>query len=245
MLQKRCDGVQLVWGEDGIKSERTLGDHDRESAAEMLTVATLGLYTGVRLGDCCRLCWEEVDLARKAIVRRPSKTSRRSDRPVVVPIHPDLLRRLLAARPEPARGFVCPRKAEQYRRNKAEVSKRFSTLFRQCGIRLHREGVPGRAQVEAGFHSLRFSFVSICRRANAPLAVVERLVGHSSPAMTRHYTDVGDQATALAIASLPSMLGDGSTLPAAPAGVDVSSLGDAELKRLREALDAEESRRGH
>jgi integrase len=133
-LQKRCEGIQLTWGEDGIRGERALGDHDRESAAEMLTVATLGLYTGLRMGDCCRLRWEEVDLARKAIVRRPSKTSRRSDRPVVVPVHPDLLQRLLAVRPDPAKGFVCPRKAEQYGRNKSDVSKRFSTLFRQCGI---------------------------------------------------------------------------------------------------------------
>ena len=163
-------------------------------------------------------------------------------------LHPDLLRRLLAVKPDAAKGFVCPRKAEQYRNNKSDVSKRFSTLFRQCGIRLHREGIPGRAQVEAGFHSLRFSFVSICRRANAPLAVVERLVGHSTPAMTRHYTDVGDEATAQAIASLPSMLGGGKKSkpgePRAPAaGVDMSALGDDAFKRLREAVAAEAARR--
>jgi integrase len=245
-LERRTDGVQLVWGEDGTVKERALGDRDRESAGEMLTVATLGLYTGMRLGDCCRLRWEEVDLARKAIVRRTSKTARRSDKPVVVPIHPDLLRRLLAVKPDPAKGFVCPRKAEQYRRNRSEVSKRFSTLFRQCGILLNgADGKGGRASVEAGFHSLRFSFVSICRRADAPLAVVERLVGHSSPAMTRHYTDVGDEAARRAIAALPSVVAGGTpaTSPGRAPAADVSAMGDADLKRLAEAVAAEMARR--
>ena len=244
-LEKRTEGIQLVWGEDGTIKEHALGDHDRDSAGEMLTVATLGLYTGMRLGDCCRLRWDEVDLGKKVIFRRPSKTARRSGRSVVVPIHSDLLRRLLVVKPDAAKGFVSPRKAEQYRNNKSDVSKRFSTLFRQCGIRLHREGIPGRAQVEAGFHSLRFSFVSICRRANAPLAVVERLVGHSTPAMTRHYTDVGDEAVIRAIASLPSMLAGGTpavSTVACPA-TDVSAMGDDEFKKLAAAVAAEAARR--
>ena len=75
---------------------------------------------------------------------------------------------------------------------------------------------------------------------NAPLAMVERLVGHSSPAMTRHYTDVGDEATAKAIASLPSMLGGGTP---APADAGVSAMGDEELRRLAEAVAAETARR--
>ena len=42
-----------------------------------------------------------------------------------------------------------------------------------------------RAVVEVGFHSLRHTFVSLCRAAGAPLSVVEAIVGHASPAMTR------------------------------------------------------------
>lgn len=242
-LQKRIEGRQLIWNDDGTFDERALGDHERDCAGEMLTIVMLGLYTGMRMGDCCRLLWDEVDLAGKTIVRNPSKTWRRSKRPVIVPLHPDLLRRLLEVKPSPVKGFVSPLKAEQYQRNRSEVSQRFSALFRQCGIQLHRAGVPGRAQVEAGFHSLRFSFVSICRRANAPLAVVERLVGHSTPAMTRHYTDVGDEATAQAIASLPSVLGGGIPAALPKAAENVAAMGDDEFKRLAEAVAAETARR--
>ena len=61
-------------------------------------------------------------------------------------------------------------------------------------------------------------------------------------------TDVGDEATAQAIASLPSMLGgEKESKPAVPAmqgaGVDISGLGDAALKELRDAIAAETARR--
>jgi integrase len=249
-LRARVVGRQLLWGEDGPAGEHKLAFDEVGAAGEMLTVAMLGLYTGMRLGDCCRLRWEEVDLDGWAIVRRPSKTSRRRGRPVVVPLHPDLARRLAEVRPAKAEGFVCPLKAEQYRRNRAEVSKRFSCLFRQCGIRLNGDddgegqGARARASVEAGFHSLRYSFVSTCRRADAPLAVVESLVGHSTPAMTRHYTDVGDEAARRAIGALPSMLDGGETAAKkAEAPTDVAALGEDEFRRLAAAVEAEARRR--
>jgi integrase len=194
------------------------------------------------------LRWEEVDLESGSIVRRPSKTSRRADKPVVIPIHPDLRRRLDEVRPVKASGFVCPTKAEQYARNRSEVSKRFSTVFRQCGIDLDGEGGHARAPVDVGFHSLRYSFVSICRRADAPLAVVESLVGHSSLAMTRRYTDVGGEAAAKAIASLPSLAdlaaaGRPAAPPEARPPPGLASMGDDDLRRLAAAVAAEAARR--
>jgi hypothetical protein len=71
--------------------------------------------------------------------------------------------------------------------------------------------------------------------------------------MTRHYTDVGDEATALAITALPSMLGGGKTdKPTVPASAtsatlaiaDVSGLADADLGRLTKTIAAEMARRG-
>jgi hypothetical protein len=50
--------------------------------------------------------------------------------------------------------------------------------------------------------------VSLCRESNAPLAVVESIVGHSNPAMTRHYTHVGELAASNAVAALPAIIGE-------------------------------------
>jgi hypothetical protein len=85
--------------------------------------------------------------------------------------------------------------------------------------------------VEVGFHSLRHTFVSLCRESNAPLAVVESIVGHSSPAMTRHYTHVGELAAGQAVALLPSVMGQ--AVPTAPA-VNMESI----LSQAREMVQA-------
>jgi integrase len=77
-----------------------------------------------------------------------------------------------------------------------------------------KPGTTKRAVVEVGFHSLRHTFVSLCRESNAPLAVVESIVGHSNPAMTRHYTHVGELAAGQAVAALPSVMGQSTPAPA-------------------------------
>jgi hypothetical protein len=68
--------------------------------------------------------------------------------------------------------------------------------------------------IEVGFHSLRHTFVSLYRESNAPLAVVESIVGHSNPSMTRHYTHVGELAAGRAVALLPSVMGEAAPEPA-------------------------------
>jgi integrase len=177
------------------------------AAGEWRTLFLLGIYTGMRLGDCATLRQSEVDLLRGVIVRIPMKTARRRSRPVVVPVHVALrpvLEEALGARG----AFVLPVLAKLYERDKTSVSRPIQALFRKANIQTTVPGPRGRARVLAGFHSLRYSFVSLCREAGAPMAVVEALVGHASPAMTRHYTRIGDLAAASAVALLP-MVGIG------------------------------------
>ena len=55
----------------------------------------IGIYTGLRLGDCCRLDWAQVNLAAGVIQIVPRKTRRHHQRLVTIPIHPALGRALL------------------------------------------------------------------------------------------------------------------------------------------------------
>jgi hypothetical protein len=48
----------------------------------------------------------------------------------------------------------------------------------------------------------------MCREAGAPLSTVESLVGHHSPALTRHYTQTSIEASTSAVALLPAVNGD-------------------------------------
>ena len=186
----------------------------QKAEGELRTLFALGVYSGLRLGDCATLRWAEVDLPRKMIRRIPNKTARRNPKPVIVPTHP-VLEEMLAATPAKQRGeYVLPKTAALYAHRTDTVTDLIQNHFKACGIRLHKPGTGvgskngKRAVIEVGFHSLRHTFVSLCRESNAPLAVVESIVGHSNPAMTRHYTHVGELAASRAVAALPAVIGD-------------------------------------
>ncbi|MFZ4397534.1 MAG: tyrosine-type recombinase/integrase, partial [Kiritimatiellia bacterium] len=180
-----------------------------QASGELQRLLVLGIYTGMRLGDCCTLRWSEVDLVRSIILRVPNKTARRKGSPVHIPIHPTLFA-VLSKTPEKKRtGYVLAELAARYRHEDADVAKEIQRHLIACGIQVHKDetgkGTSKRAVVEVGFHSLRHSFVSLCRQSNAPLAVVEAIVGHSNPAMTRHYTHVGEVAAGATVALLPAI----------------------------------------
>lgn len=200
------------------------------ATGEMRTLLLIGVYTGLRLGDAATLRWAEVDLSRGIIRRIPAKTARRNSKPVNVPIHP-VLADILGETPEKARvGYVLPETAETYLRAGSAVTYRLQQHFWNCGVACHApgtglkiktkpDGTPEltaegnvrleptskHAVIEVGFHSLRHTFVSLCRAADAPLSVVESIVGHASPAMTRHYTHTGELAARQSVAALPSV----------------------------------------
>jgi integrase len=183
---------------------------------ELQTLLAIGLYSGLRLGDCCTLQWGETDLVRGVIRRVPNKTARRNPKPVIVPIHPVLRDMLAATPPDQRREYVLPEMAALYNNRSDMVTDLVQKHFKTCGITLHKIGTGKdgkRAVIEVGFHSLRHSFVSLCRESNTPLSVVESIVGHSSPAMTRHYTHIGELAAGRAVALLPSVMNDSKPEP--------------------------------
>jgi hypothetical protein len=129
-----------------------------------------------------------------------------------VPIHSDLFHALAAARAEAGTSeHVLPGIAARYAKDRTSIEKPIAALFDDAGIKRVEDETPAdrvRAPITAGFHSLRHSFVSICRQAGIPEAFVMSVVGHGSPAMTRHYTHIGEQAARAAIAALPAVTED-------------------------------------
>ena len=186
---------------------------------DLRLLLAVGLYSGMRLGDCATLRWSEVDLVRGRIVRIPNKTGRSNPKPVTVPLHPTLAAMLAEIPAKQRTGNVMPRIAMDYARHESYVTDRVQALFKQCKIQTTRT-IEGRSQsqVEVGFHSLRHSFVSMCAANGVPLSVVQALVGHTSPAMTRHYTHRGEAAALAAVTGLPSITGKPvKALPPVPA----------------------------
>lgn len=176
------------------------------NALEVRVLFTLGAFAGMRLGDCTLLKWKNVDRQRGIIAFVPRKTARRVGRLVKIPIHPELERQLVFASEWEVDEYVLPKTAERYQRNPAGVKQDIVRVFEKCGFKTS-EKLPGRLQARSiyGFHSLRHTFVSICANRGVPLAMVQELVGHGNPAITRHYFHSDENAARKAIAALPSL----------------------------------------
>lgn len=176
-------------------------------SGEMRTLFAVGIYTGLRLGDCALLEWGAVDLARGFVSVIPRKTARHANgKPVIIPIHATLAA-MLNETPRTARvGYLMPETAALYQRDKAALTDRIQRTFERCGIRTtSKAGTDARARVEVGFHSLRHTFVSMAANAGVPLALIQSIVGHSNPVMTRHYFHESEAALKNAVAALPDV----------------------------------------
>ena len=204
------------------------------ATGELQALLAVGIYSGLRLADAATLRQSEVDMKRGIILRVPAKTARTSGKVVTLPMHPTL-RAVLAAQIElhPDAEYILPETATEYNARRDTVTDRVQSHLWENGIACHAPGTGfqlkknddgnpvrdekngrvileptgKRAVLSCGFHSLRHSFVSLCRSAGASLSVVESLVGHSNPTMTRLYSHVGEVEAARAVALLPSVTG--------------------------------------
>jgi len=220
---KQAAGITTNPFEDIQRKRQNQNSHRELTVEELQTVCStlegemkllfaLGIYTGLREKDCALLRWAEVDIKRAMIIHVPFKTASRNPKPSRIPIHPALASMLWDI-PKKSRGtYILPETADLYQKDRQALTKKIRNHFIQCGIETIKpgtgKGTGKRAVVEVGFHSLRHSFVSLCREADAPLSVVEAIVGHSSPAMTRHYSHVSDESSQKSVHALPAVFGD-------------------------------------
>ena len=199
---------------------------------EFRTLFAVGIYCGLRLGDAVRLTWGNVDLIRQLVLVVPSKTARRAQGKVLkIPVHHSLLSIFLETPAEKRIGHVMPELAALYERDDKKLVKQIQKVFTDCGIETVTK-LAGRCKlaVDVGFHSLRHSFVSLSANAGANLAAVQAVIGHTSPAMTRHYLHADQENVKQAVALLPNVTGvmdEG----------DLEALAKERLRKAVEALD--------
>ena len=204
------EGVRLRPDDSHSRRELTMDELKRllnaacKHGAEWHKLFLVGIYTGLRLGDCCRLDWSSINVAQGVIQLVPSKTKRHHQRIVTIPVHPalgDALASKLAST-----GPVLPGIAEMYGRARWQVSHELSRIFKAAHITtsVRLEG-RHRKTPEATFHSLRHTFVSFAANAGVPLHIVQSIVGHESTAMTRHYYHENIDALKSAVAAIPTL----------------------------------------
>jgi integrase len=192
------------------KSKRELSEDELKrviSAADktLFPLFIIGIYTGMRLGDACTLTWDEVDLKANHIIRIENKKQSRG-KPINIPIHPNLRVTLVDFSSKRQSEYVMPEIATQYLKRADVITRNIQRLFESCGIQTQESPTGHRKNkiTVVGFHSLRHSFVSLCAQKGVPEVALMELVGHGSPAMTRHYSHAGKETKINAIKSLPA-----------------------------------------
>ena len=228
------EGVRLRPDDSHSRRELTMAELKRlleaakKGGDEWHKLNLIGIYTGLRLGDCCCLDWSNVNIAQGVIQLVPSKTKRHHKRLVTIPIHQALGAALLGQSDElreksevsdkddsssltilhstSLTGPVLPHIAEMYMRSRWQVSHELSRIFKAANIVTSVRLADRKKRVpEATFHSLRHTFVSFAANAGVPLHVVQSIVGHESTAMTRHYYHENLAVLKSAVAAIPAL----------------------------------------
>jgi integrase len=167
-----------------------------------------GFYSGARLGDCARLTWGNVNLARKTLSFMPSKTSRKKKR-LEVPLHPRLVSWLTDREPGTDAEPLFPALSAVTVGGRHGLSSQFIAIMEHAGIdrRNVREGTKGgqRAQHARSFHALRHSLTSTLANADVSEEIRRRIVGHESADVHKNYTHVERETLARAVEKMPSV----------------------------------------
>jgi len=122
---------------------------------EMIMLFAIGIYTGLRLGDCACLDWRDIHTEKNVIDTMPRKTKRKYGRTVIIPIH-RTLGSLLAHTPSEKRtGRVLPTLSDLYERNPSMLTSRIQNVYKAAGIDTGSKGA--RLYMKRGFYRIEYA----------------------------------------------------------------------------------------
>ena len=170
----------------------------------MYSLCVTAISTGLREGDVCLLKKSSVNLYNGWI---SIPHTRKTGVDVEIPILPGLAKHLNEVLSEDNETeFVFPVLAEKYTSDPCCISKAIKAFFEQIGINNTTKKVDGYARKISSkdAHSFRHTFIYLAALNNIPLPIVQGIVGHVSPEMTKHYMDhAGREAKTQYLSQLP------------------------------------------
>ncbi len=170
---------------------------------EWKTLILLAYYTGARLSDCCRMAWEDVDLAGGAL----RYTSQKTGHKLTVPLHPELQAHLesIAGTDHPS-PFIMPHKAGMKTSGRRGLSESFKRIAGRAGLDVQTvKGSGNRKVSKRSFHALRHSFTSALANAGVAPELRMKLTGHKSESVHAGYTHHELETLRAAVGKLPAI----------------------------------------
>ncbi len=206
------DPAEFVDKVKKAKNETPRRPFSREELAKVLAGANdewrsmvmFGLYTGQRLGDIASFRWDYLDMKAGVIVFTSAKTGRNMTIPIAAP-----LRQHIEGMTQ-TKGLIHP---SVFALTRSARSNQFAVLLADVGLRSktpyeesHGNGRnTSRGSNDLSFHCLRHTAVTLLKEAGVSAAFVMEIIGHDSVAMSQHYTHIGIEALAGAMAKMPDV----------------------------------------
>ena len=153
------------------------GDH-------ITPMVLISLNSGLRAGELFSMTWEQIDLRLKTMTVLASHAKGNATR--TVPLNDEALSVLQAIKPKNnATGLVFPSPV---------TGERFNNVRKAWAEVTAAAKLP-----DLRWHDLRHDFASQLVMKGTPLYVVQKLLGHATPAMTMRYAKLAPGALADAV----------------------------------------------
>lgn len=173
-----------------------------------------GLYTGQRLKDIATLTSANIDLEERELRLTTHKTRRRQIIPLAEPLREYIVENLLNSDSPNEPLFPRAHAAVEKSGGVQTLSNAFYQILVGSGLaRPRSKANTGRGHSvkrltnPLSFHSLRHSATSLMKNAGISSAVVQDIIGHDSPEISRHYTTIDATSKRDAVDSMPDVFG--------------------------------------
>ncbi len=177
--------------EEFTRLGRVLAEAETDGPAMPSTVAAIRLLmlTGCRRSEILELQWDDVDLERRELRLRHTKTG-----PRTVPLNPAAVQVLAGLRRAPDNPWVLP--GRQPGRRISSLNEPWLRLRKRAGLE------------DVRLHDLRHSFASRALALGESLPMIARLLGHAEVQTTAHYAHLSREALNAAAARIADSIGE-------------------------------------
>ncbi|MGE4194633.1 MAG: tyrosine-type recombinase/integrase [Pseudodesulfovibrio sp.] len=173
----------------------------RERSQDLYDMALLSLHTGMRAGEIFTLTWLDVDLERRLLTLRDTKSGKNRTAFMTEDVA-KMIEGRVAERLD-AHGLVFP---DRKGKKRVEVSNVFQIVADSIGM---NNGVTDRRQ-KVVFHTLRHTYASWLVEQGVDLYTVKELMGHGTLAMTERYSHLAPDTLRRAVRTLEAGLKKGA-----------------------------------
>jgi integrase len=174
------------------KRQRSLTDSEAEQLLEALKekdlqtyrIAFLSLYTGMRAGEIFKLRWEDLNLAKRIITIRDSKSGKTRHAFMTNDVH-TMFQDMKNGHEGTAHVFLNANGTPW-----KKISPKFPDTVKALGLNANIED----SRHHVIFHTLRHTFASRLVSAGTNLYTVKELLGHSTITLTERYSHLSEDA---------------------------------------------------